>query len=61
MQRSLITLATALELFSFSGSPADAQDAAAKIKDAEYALGMIRGPRRIDAIATMEFWGTGYT
>ena len=36
-----------------------AQDAAATIKAAEYALGMIRGPQRIDAINTMEIWGTG--
>jgi glyoxylase-like metal-dependent hydrolase (beta-lactamase superfamily II) len=35
------------------------QDAAAAIKAAEYALGMIRGPQRIDAINTMEVWGTG--
>ena len=38
-----------------------AQDAAATIKKAEYALGMIRGPARIDAINTLEFWGTGAT
>jgi hypothetical protein len=36
-----------------------AQDAAAKILEAEYALGMIRGVQRIDAIATMEYWGAG--
>jgi hypothetical protein len=36
-----------------------AQDALATIKAAEYALGMIRGPQRIDAINTMEVWGTG--
>src|SRR5712664_107397 len=41
--------------------PATAQDAAATIKAAEYALGMIRGPQRIDAISTLEYWGTGYT
>src|SRR5437870_13362274 len=40
---------------------AAAQDAAATIKAAEYALGMIRGPQRIDAINTMEYWGTGST
>src|SRR5207302_3675158 len=39
--------------------PAVAQDAAARIKTAQYALGMIRGPQRIDAINTMEYWGTG--
>jgi glyoxylase-like metal-dependent hydrolase (beta-lactamase superfamily II) len=38
-----------------------AQDTAATIKAAEYALGMIRGPARIDAINTMEYWGTGST
>ena len=38
---------------------ANAQDAATTIKNAEYALGMIRGPQRIDAINTMEYWGTG--
>lgn len=37
----------------------EAQDALATIKAAEYALGMIRGPQRIDAINTMEVWGTG--
>src|SRR5450755_2404608 len=43
-------------LFSLA---ANAQDAAATIKTAEYALGMIRGPQRIDAINTVEYWGTG--
>jgi hypothetical protein len=38
--------------------PAPAQNAATRIKSAQYALGMIRGPQRIDAINTMEFWGT---
>ena len=38
---------------------ANAQDAAATIKTAEYALGMIRGAQRIDAINTLEYWGTG--
>lgn len=40
---------------------ARAQDAQAVIKTAEYALGMIRGPQRIDAINTLEYWGTGST
>src|SRR5216684_1043492 len=40
---------------------ARAQDAAAAIKTAEYALGMIRGPQRIDAVSTLEYWGTGST
>lgn len=44
------------------GAPsARAQDAQAVIKTAEYALGMIRGPQRIDAINTLEYWGTGST
>ena len=38
---------------------ARAQDAAATIKTAEYALGMIRGPQRVDAVSTLEYWGTG--
>jgi len=40
---------------------ARAQDAQAVIKTAEYALGMIRGPQRVDAINTLEYWGTGST
>ena len=40
-------------------SPASAQDVKTTIKNAEYALGMIRGPQRIDAINTLEYWGTG--
>ncbi len=40
---------------------ARAQDAQAVIKTAEYALGMIRGPQRIEAINTLEYWGTGFT
>ncbi|PYU19889.1 MAG: MBL fold metallo-hydrolase [Acidobacteria bacterium] len=40
---------------------ARAQDAQAVVKTAEYALGMIRGPQRIDAINTLEYWGTGST
>jgi hypothetical protein len=35
------------------------QDAATVIKNAEYAMGMIRGPQRIDAINTLEYLGTG--
>jgi hypothetical protein len=38
---------------------ARAQDAQAVVKTAEYALGMIRGPQRIDAINTLEYWGAG--
>ena len=40
---------------------ARAQDAQAVIKAAEYAQGMIRGPQRIEAINTLEYWGTGFT
>jgi len=40
---------------------ARAQDAQSVIKTAEYALGMIRGPQRVDAINTLEYWGTGST
>ncbi len=50
----------ALVMFAALTAPgAHAQDALATIKAAEYALGMIRGPQRIDAINTMEVWGTG--
>jgi len=38
---------------------AEAQDASATIKAAEYALGMIRGAQRVDAVNTLEYWGTG--
>jgi glyoxylase-like metal-dependent hydrolase (beta-lactamase superfamily II) len=61
MKRPLLSLGALFALASLSGPLAESQDVAAKIKDAEYALGMIRGPRRIDAIATVEYWGTGYT
>jgi glyoxylase-like metal-dependent hydrolase (beta-lactamase superfamily II) len=61
MKRCFLMPAAAVTLLSIHPQPARAQDAAAKIKDAEYALGMIRGPRRIDAIATLEYWGTGHT
>ncbi len=40
---------------------ARAQDAQAVIKTAQYALGMIRGPQRIEAINTLEYWGAGFT
>src|SRR5216684_5758465 len=46
---------------ALSMASVSAQDAAATIKKAEYALGMIRGPARIDAINTQEFWATGFT
>jgi glyoxylase-like metal-dependent hydrolase (beta-lactamase superfamily II) len=60
MKRPVLSLGAVFALASLSGS-AEGQDVTAKIKDAEYALGMIRGPRRIDAIATVEYWATGYT
>src|ERR1700740_55777 len=40
---------------------ARAHGAATVIKNAEYALGMFRGPQRIDAINTLEYWGSGST
>src|SRR6202158_6447875 len=40
---------------------ARAHDATATIKAAEYAVGMIRGPQRVDAVSTLEYWGTGST
>jgi hypothetical protein len=36
-----------------------ASDAPTALKAAADALGMLRGPNRIDAINTMEFWGSG--
>ena len=56
--RLLATLAAAAAL---AGQSLPAQDAAATIKAAQYALGMIRGPARVDPINTLEFWGTGYS
>jgi glyoxylase-like metal-dependent hydrolase (beta-lactamase superfamily II) len=46
---------------ALAGQSLSAQDPAATIKAAQYALGMIRGPQRIDAINTLEYWGTGNT
>ena len=54
MRRALILLF----LCAFVVEPLAAQDAAARIKAAQYALGMIRGPQRIDAINTIEYWAT---
>src|SRR5262252_836930 len=60
MKRSTTVMCgVALCLCVFVVLPAAAQDTVAKIKAAEYALGMIRGPQRIDAINTVEYWGTG--
>jgi glyoxylase-like metal-dependent hydrolase (beta-lactamase superfamily II) len=58
MNRHLLgTVAAAVVL----GQSLCAQDVAATLKAAEYALGMIRGPQRIDPINTFEYWGTGST
>jgi glyoxylase-like metal-dependent hydrolase (beta-lactamase superfamily II) len=61
MKRAVLISGAILALASLAAPPAGAQDVGATIKAAEYALGMIRGPRRIDAISTLEYWGTGYT
>lgn len=46
-----------------AAAPADADGKSATdtLKTAADALGMLRGPARIDAINTMEFWGSGTT
>src|SRR5256884_4426873 len=54
--RYAITLVTIL---ATAIAPARAQDAAGRIRAAQSALGLIRGPRRIDAINTIEYWGAG--
>ena len=59
MNRHPIACGVIVALAAFVVQPALAQDAAATIKAAQYALGMIRGPQRIDAINTLEYWGTG--
>jgi len=51
----------AVALAALSASSLSAQDATATIKAAQYAIGMIRGPARVDAINTLEYWGAGYT
>src|SRR5713226_218534 len=38
-----------------------APDLKATLDAAANALGMIRGPQRIDALSTVEYWGTGFT
>ena len=55
MRRAFIVLCLGV----FVVPPTIAQDASARIKAAQYALGMIRGPQRIDAINTIEYWGIG--
>src|SRR5262245_3118014 len=59
MARAAFICGLTLCLCVFMIPPAAAQDAAAQIKAAQYALGMIRGPQRIDAINTIEYWATG--
>ena len=59
MMRRFLCAIVPLWLITVAVPPALAQDAAAAIKKAQFALGMIRGPQRIDAINTMEYWGTG--
>jgi len=61
MKRPHLISGAMLALASLAIPPARAQDVGATIKAAEYALGMIRGPRRIDAINTLEYWGAGYS
>jgi glyoxylase-like metal-dependent hydrolase (beta-lactamase superfamily II) len=61
MKRAALISGAILALAPLAVPPASAQDVGATIKAAEYALGMIRGPRRIDAVSTLEYWGTGYT
>jgi len=40
---------------------ASGPDLKATLDRAANALGMIRGPQRIDALSTVEYWGTGFT
>jgi glyoxylase-like metal-dependent hydrolase (beta-lactamase superfamily II) len=56
MNRHFLKLAV---IAALACSPAGAQDARTTIREAEYALGMIRGAQRIDAINTLEYWATG--
>jgi len=60
MKSYLYRSGTIATLAIFCSTAAFAQDAAAAIKKAQYAIGMIRGPQRVDAIGTMEYWGTGF-
>lgn len=55
------TLVVGIIAGALAAPSAPAQDAQAVINKAEYALGMIRGPQRIDAINTLEYWGAGST
>lgn len=59
MVKPVLICVVSLCLYVSVVSPAIAQDATPRIKAAQYALGMIRGPQRIDAINTLEYWGTG--
>src|SRR5258708_29236280 len=60
MNQPLLVYGAIAAMAAIAVPAAPAQDVAATIKTAEYAIGMIRGPRRIDAINTLEYWGTGH-
>ena len=60
LYRSGASAALALLVAMVFAPAASAQEAAAAIKKAQYAIGMIRGPQRVDAIGTMEYWGSGF-
>jgi len=60
MNQSLLVYGAVAAMAAIAVPVAPAQDVSATLKTAEYALGMIRGPRRIDAINTLEYWGTGH-
>jgi glyoxylase-like metal-dependent hydrolase (beta-lactamase superfamily II) len=60
MNRHFLACGLIAVLAAIASPLAAAQDASATVKAAQYALGMIRGPQRIDAINTMEHWGEGY-
>src|SRR5262245_7250909 len=59
MKRNSYLCLSAVLCSTIFAAAAGAQDAQAVIKKAQYAIGMIRGPQRIDAIGTMEYWGAG--
>jgi hypothetical protein len=59
MKQAVLVSSLGLCLCAFSVQSSNAQDTATRIKIAQYALGMIRGPQRIDAINTMEYWANG--
>ena len=53
------TLVMVVMLTALSGLAPHAQDSQGVVEAASYALGMIRGPQRVDAVNTIAFWGTG--